>query len=177
MPESKKPNVLLAAVLAWAIPGAGHLYVGRTVRGIILFVMIGAMFWSGVALGGIMTVDNRNERWWFIAQMNTGVHGLIGWYRSNREYRKIDTEIAERFDTEPSMIASNTGPNQYSSDVSNALHAKDLALVAPTATVAFVYAGVAGLLNLLCVFDALMLAILGRRGEPDAPDRKQDDKT
>mgnify|MGYP000853354412 CR=1 FL=1 len=35
--------------------------------------------------------------------------------------------------------------------------------------VARAYAGIAGLLNLLCIFDATILALMGRFGEPVAP--------
>ena len=40
---------------------------------------------------------------------------------------------------------------------------RDFRLVVPALAVA---AGVAGLLNLLCIFDATMLAAMGVRGEP-----------
>ena len=46
------------------------------------------------------------------------------------------------------------------------LQAEGIALVAPADTVARAYAGVAGLLNLMCIFDALMLSIMGTTGEP-----------
>jgi hypothetical protein len=57
-----------------------------------------------------------------------------------------------------------------------------VALVNPADTVARAYSGTAGLLNLLCMFDALMLALMGKVGEParretnDAPgDGKESD--
>ena len=76
-----KPLALVALVLAWLVPGTGHAYVGRPVRAIIIFATIGATFWAGVAMGGIMTVDRQNQRWWFAAEMLTGIHGLVGWRR------------------------------------------------------------------------------------------------
>ena len=60
--KKSRPIPLVALIVAWLIPGAGHVYLGRTVRGIIIFLTISATFWTGVALGGVMTVDYRGER-------------------------------------------------------------------------------------------------------------------
>ena len=46
------------------------------------------------------------------------------------------------------------------------LHQEKLSLVSPVDTAARAYCGVAGLLNLMCIFDALILAIMGSTGEP-----------
>ena len=87
------PVPFLALLLAWLVPGAGHVYMGRLARGIIIFVTIAATFWAGVALGGVMTVDNYYERWWFVAQMCSGVHGLVAWYREQQVYNKISASL------------------------------------------------------------------------------------
>ncbi|MCD6304554.1 MAG: hypothetical protein J7M21_06295 [Planctomycetes bacterium] len=142
-----KPNALpyVALVLACAIPGAGHAYLGRLKRGIIIFVTITALFWSGVAVGGVLTVDSHRERWWFVAQMFTGIHGLVGWQREKRAYAELRNVPGGSLDER----LKNAG----------------IALVAPADTVARAYSGVAGLLNLMCIFDALMLSVMGRAGE------------
>lgn len=48
--ELKDPA--LAAFLAWLIPGLGHLYQGRTAKAILFFVCIMSTFAYGVYLGG-----------------------------------------------------------------------------------------------------------------------------
>ena len=40
-----------ACLLAWLLPGAGHLYLGRPRKGLLLMVAVGALFVFGVALG------------------------------------------------------------------------------------------------------------------------------
>ncbi len=164
-------RAVIATALAWGVPGAGHVFLGRKLRGAIIFVVIAATFWAGVAMGGVMTVDRQFERWWFIAQMCTGVHGLIGWQRQTAIYEQIldDPDILE---------ARRTRKNeeiQYAIDARLASWpGKDdqpyrgLALVAPTDTIARAYTGVAGLLNLMCMFDVLVLGLMGARGEPKA---------
>ncbi|HUS90771.1 MAG TPA: DUF6677 family protein [Phycisphaerae bacterium] len=161
MPKQQKtstPAPLIALVLAYLVPGAGHVYLGRRKRGIIIFVTITALFWSGVAVGGVMTVDSVRERWWFIAEMLTGVHGLVGWHRQRKVYENVLS--GQAYDLR----------RQDDQDLLDAkLHEEGVALVAPAETVARAYAGIAGLLNLMCIFDALMLAIMGRTGEPPPP--------
>lgn len=141
------PIPFVALVLACAVPGAGHVYLGRVCRGVVIFLAIGGLFWSGVAIGGVLTVDSVQERWWFVAEMFTGVHGLAGWHRQRTLYERLG-------------LTRNAGENDEK------LQQEGVALVAPAETVARAYAGVAGLLNLMCIFDALMLSIMGVRGEP-----------
>lgn len=43
---------VLACGLAWAVPGAGHLYLGRWQKGIVFLVTIPAMFGLGLLLHG-----------------------------------------------------------------------------------------------------------------------------
>ncbi len=136
----------LGGVLAWAIPGAGHWFIGRRVRGVILFVTITALFWSGVAIGGVFTVDPREELWWSRAQLCTGLSGIVGYYRQEAYYGEADTGQTERA-------------------IRARIAADDLALVAPAATLAHVFSGVAGLLNLLCIMDVVFLGAMGVRGE------------
>lgn len=150
--KQSSPIPMLAVLLACAIPGAGHLYLGRAKRGIIIFLTITALFWSGVGIGGVLTVDLQKERWWFAAQMLTGVNGLAAWQRQKLAYQKLAKVAGESL--EDRMVNEK------------------IALVVPAETVARAYSGVAGLLNLMCIFDALMLSIMGVRGEP----RPQDDK-
>lgn len=154
--------MILAAVLAWLVPGAGHAYLGRTKRGLIIFVTIGATFWAGVAMGGVMTSDARYEPWWFSAESLTGIHGLVGWARQAKIYRQVDAEIGPP----PSANTPDGRPGRYRMQVDLFLAKRKIDLVYPVGIAALAFAGVAGLLNLLCVFDAATLALLGVHGEP-----------
>lgn len=42
----------LVCVAAWAVPGAGHLWLGRTQKGLILLVVLPLMFVTGLWLEG-----------------------------------------------------------------------------------------------------------------------------
>lgn len=175
--DDKKVFPLAALVLAWLIPGAGHIYAGRVKRGIIIFVMIAAMFWGGVAMGGVMTVDKETQRWWFVADLFTGIHGLVSWRRSQAIYKRLHAELMNRDDYQESMqelarkyrrIPPSEAVKMRQQYYSAILAEEGLVLVPPTEVVARAYAGVAGLLNLMCVFDAVILSLMGMASEPAA---------
>ena len=42
----------MACVLAWAVPGAGHLWQGRRQKGLVFLVALSTMFALGLALEG-----------------------------------------------------------------------------------------------------------------------------
>lgn len=43
---------LLLGLLAWAVPGAGHLWLGRTQKGLVFLVVLPLMFAIGLMLEG-----------------------------------------------------------------------------------------------------------------------------
>jgi len=159
-PQPRQTVFVLAGLLAWLAPGTGHWYLGRPVRAVVLFVTIHAMFWSGVAIGGVFTVNPRDETWWCRAQLCTGASGLVGFYRQKREYDRIVGQARAAPDQQ-------TATRQSLADAVVELQARQrLALVPPASGLAYVLSGVAGMLNLMCIFDAIMLSLMGRFGEP-----------
>lgn len=166
--KDRRPLPYLAAILAWLVPGAGHIYIGRRARGIIIFLTIAATFWTGVAFGGVMTVDYHNQRWWFVAQMCTGIHGLVSWYRQDAEYDKLRADLLkdEQFQKQRESYQGQAELSPLRQTyMDKVMQAGGVALVAPTETIARAYAGIAGLLNVMCIFDALILSVMGVRGE------------
>lgn len=157
----KSPFPLLAMILAWLVPGSGHAYIGRPIRGLVIFITITATFWTGMAVGGALTVDCTNSRWWFYAQSLTGVNGLAGYYIQDRIYKDIAKDIG----------IQEQAIRRLPTDVlDQKLQEEGLALAhMPTENIARAYSGVAGMLNLLCIVDALMLSLMGVSGEPRRP--------
>ena len=133
MASKLKPelNAIVAAALAWLVPGAGHAFLGRGKRGIIIFVTIAATFWAGVAMGGTMTCDARYERWWFITQTFTGVHGLVGWQRQKMVYDRVDAQLAPA-----GSVANSRRPDQRGMATDRILSHEKLAVVYPVASAA-----------------------------------------
>jgi hypothetical protein len=51
----------LALLLGWLVPGAGHLLLGKWVRGLLLFVSVLGMFLIGVGLQGKIYAPNTGD--------------------------------------------------------------------------------------------------------------------
>lgn len=67
----------LAAVLAWLIPGAGHLYQGRTRKGWMFMICILVTYFFGFAIGGGHVVYaswiDGDKRWHYLCQLPVGL--------------------------------------------------------------------------------------------------------
>jgi hypothetical protein len=58
------PRALASMFLAWAIPGAGHLYLGRRGRALIFFVVVVMMFVIGLSIdGALYTFASSGGSW------------------------------------------------------------------------------------------------------------------
>jgi len=136
--DLKAPNMPVIAIASWLVPGLGHFLIGEKMRGIIFLVTVTVTFWGGVAIGGVRsTIDPENRKAWFMAQICNGASASAGLAWS----KQIRVEAGQ--------------PSEY------------LAYW-PVDDIAVVYTGVAGLLNLLVVFDALARAD-NRRLTPHRP--------
>jgi signal peptidase I len=51
-PKPSRPRPLIAALLSLAVPGAGHLYAGRVVKGLVLWLVGPVLAWLAL-LGGV----------------------------------------------------------------------------------------------------------------------------
>ncbi len=119
------PSIATSVSLAWLLPGLGHWWIGEKKRAIIFFVVITATFWTGVAVGGVRTTVTPRD------------NGL--W-------------IAAQLCAGPQAIGALSYSNSLASDPKTASLYK---ASWPASDIGVVYAGVAGLLNLLIILDAL----------------------
>jgi len=116
----------VAAMLAWLLPGLGHWWIGERHRAVILFTATTATFWAGVAVGGVRsTVTPKDNGLWIAAQLCMGPQALAALYWGKSLAPKRKGE-----------------PDPYKAPW-------------PSSDIGVVYAGVAGLLNLLVILDAL----------------------
>lgn len=82
--EEKSPWV--AGILAYLVPGTGHLYQGRYFKGLVYLVCIHGAFFTGLCLGEGMTVHNKpaphaKQLWQrlsltYIPQLGNGIWAL-----------------------------------------------------------------------------------------------------
>jgi hypothetical protein len=61
IPGERSSMPMLALLLGWLVPGAGHMLLGKWARGGLLFVSILGMFLIGLGLGGKIYSPNTGE--------------------------------------------------------------------------------------------------------------------
>lgn len=119
-------RAVVAGLLAWLVPGLGHFYLRQYWRGAVFLAVITVTFWCGVAIGGVVnTVAPRSHPAWFVAELCTAGNSLGG-----LALRRSLPEISEK-------------------------SASPYLATWPADDIGLVYCGVAGLLNVLVVLDAI----------------------
>ncbi len=119
---------MVVGLLAWVVPGMGHLLLGERSRAIIIFVTITALFAAGCYIGSIGVVDSLNARPWYVGQMLTSP--LVS--------------ILARMN--PSVGTMPTYPS-YGRPFE----------------VGQIYTTIAGMLNVLCIVNAIYMAYTGKQ--------------
>ncbi len=75
-----RTKIAVAFILGWLIPGAGHIYLKKTARGVIFFLCIMALFSMGIflqgALVGLDFADFFGFLKWF-AEVGSGLVYLV----------------------------------------------------------------------------------------------------
>ncbi len=148
-PHSTVPlkNRHLAALLAWLVPGLGHYYQGRRGKAILYFVCIVGLFVFGQYLGAWRNVfwrwtsptqDAENFRFSYLCQFFVGLPALPALLQATLQHYGVGP-IQVR-------ILSDPTANEL-----NGLHARLGNLV----EIGWVYTVIAGLLNVLAIYDAL----------------------
>ncbi|QGJ71152.1 Hypothetical protein PBC10988_28550 [Planctomycetales bacterium 10988] len=148
-------NPLLAGLLAWLIPGLGHLYQGRTYKGILFLVCILGLFSTGVVMGGnpelgygrVVYVEwpqgaslpQFNNPASFLCQMGTGLAAVPAMIQSNR--------IKNR---QPPLLNNFMAPPYESPKALDDLHLN----LGRYWELGRIYTMIAGLLNILVIYDA-----------------------
>lgn len=121
----EEKNPIIAGVLAFLIPGAGHLYQGRTIKGIIYCVSILGLFFWGQKLGEGMVVYGyinltppRVGPLSYVAQLGVGGLSLPAAFQnhrakdpSNHAIKRLTAEFTSPF--QGTLVPSEgTEPNQ-----------------------------------------------------------------
>ena len=158
----------LAAFLAWLVPGLGHLYQGRTGKGILFFVCIVGTFVYGLWLGGgrvvYASVPSPLTRWQYFCQLGVGMPALPAIVQRQRMLAGKNPLVADWFMRPPlaremfppGQLAGQFPSNDESGNVVQ--NPDELAKwnhdYGDWFELGTVFTVIAGLLNLLVVFDA-----------------------
>ena len=76
--RQQRPSLIVAALLAWLVPGAGHAYVlGMRSKGMLLFGAIMGLFVAGLVFSEFQAVRLERHPIYFIAYAFLGLPTLV----------------------------------------------------------------------------------------------------
>ena len=190
--EIELRNPWMAAVLAWALPGLGHIYQGRIGKGLLFFICILGTFVYGMYISNSKVVYaavpwEQQYRWQYLCQLGVGLPATpMLWQRERalevHQRRRLNGRQSEKAYT---GFMAPPGPDltPWKDDSGNkSLQpnelARDIVDHHPYFELGTVYTVVAGLLNILVICDAAAgpLIIVPNNKEKDSDDTKQKKK-
>ncbi len=146
-PEGHQKRIILACVLAWIVPGSGHVYLGKKAKGFLFLAIVVLTFSTGLLLEGRVYLANPKQPLSYLAtfaNVSLGPLDLIGrqisyeriiyWFPKEQE-RELYQEVLDR--TRARILAVT---NEYGTT----------------------FLLTAGLMNILLILDAFDLGI-GRK--------------
>src|SRR5688572_17168264 len=159
----------LAAFLAWLVPGLGHIYQGRTGKGVLFFVCIVGTFVYGLIIGqgrvvyaSTADVFSREflERWQFLCQVGVGLPALPALVQRERIQDGKPPLIHDNFMRPPRKFPPHGASGFTSGDnaKNTVVHPDELAKwnydLGDLFELGTVFTVIAGLLNILAIYDA-----------------------
>ncbi len=128
-----------AAIWAWLWPGMGHIAHGERRRGLLIMFGVLFLFFGGVLIGGVDSVDRKDDRLWFVAQVLCGPIAIATDLINQSVLKRLPEDWIERYEQgDPAVRAQLTR--------------KGLGHVNEMGTL---YSALAGLMNLVVILDAL----------------------
>jgi hypothetical protein len=125
--------LITIGLLAWLVPGAGHYALHEHRRATVMFIVIVLTFLVGLYVGSIGVIDPIGAKPWYAAQvMNSPVVLLMGSHVAHVQRQ------AESNHTKAIAYRVYGRPNEIGQ----------------------IYTSIAGLLNLLCIVNAIYVAHL-----------------
>lgn len=95
-------NPIIAGILAFLLPGAGHFYQGRMFKAVVYFVCILGLFFSGMAMADWKAVQPppKGDRKYvsylkYAAQLGVGLPSLYGIVQRERYYSEDNVEFGQ----------------------------------------------------------------------------------
>lgn len=163
--DLRQPGI--AAFLAWLVPGAGHFYQRRYFKAAIFSICVLSCYFIGLALGDGHVVyaswTKDDPRWQYVFQAGVGLPALPALVQSRRVMAREEPLIAD-------VMAPPRQPvRQKDHDHLASWHLK----LGAYFELGTLYTMVAGLLNVLAIYDAYAGPLVP--AEPVAPDDDDDD--
>jgi hypothetical protein len=142
----------VGAILAFVFPGAGHWFQGDRRRAVLLASGILGLFFGGLLIGGIDSVDSRHDRLWFVGQVLVGPVALATDYVHQHRFKALDPQTKQLRSPSPGeVIDPDSGEWTPGPAGARAPMSKSLGKMNEIGTL---YCTIAGMLNLIVIIDA-----------------------
>lgn len=144
-PPAFSPLGLLGACL---FPGLGHMLTGERTRGLYVASGIMGLFVSGLLVGGISTIDAKENRVWFIGQALVGPATFLVDFVHQHHFKVLDPKTKQLRSPYPGEgrgadgVAINSGTPPY---------VKSIGKMNELGTL---FSTVAGMINVIVILDA-----------------------
>lgn len=145
-PLSFRPLGLLAACV---LPGLGHIVNGEARRGLCIGVGVLGLFFSGLLVGGIDTIDSKEDRVWFFGQALVGPLSFAIDYAHQTHFKVIDPNTRQPRSAYPGE--GRDPKNGYALTPGTPPNIKSISKMNELGTL---FSTVAGMLNFIVVLDA-----------------------
>ena len=151
----------VAGGLAWVFPGLGHIYRGELKRGLYAAIGVMGLLLTGLLVGGVDTIDSKEDKWWFFGQVIAGPTVLaIDTYhqRALKAEGPARSQYAELIGARRAAYPDerkDPSSGRWIIDPENPAppHTKSVGLVNDLGTL---FGLIAGMLNLIAILDALL---------------------
>jgi hypothetical protein len=159
-------NPYKAALLAWLVPGLGHYYQGRIRKAILYAICIYGLYFLGFAMG-----DGKIVYWRWVNPLNNPEKFCI--YYIGQFFMGLATLPAliqatlKEYGMNPILWGFLAEPSQH---IINGLHPR----LGKWVEIGTIYTTVAGLLNILAIYDALEGPAYHEVEEPDAQSQESE---
>lgn len=170
-PEGPGPIGYLALVLAWVCPGLGHFLLGKRSHGMVFALAIHGLFALGLLIGGIRSINPPDQAIWTYTQFLTGWPMLI----ANRVEHSSRALVGDPRKGAQGSLREEYLRDRPPPDATDERIAAGKAFIAKNPLFAHhpkvqdigaVYCGIAGMLNLLVMFDVLLRITGSIREDP-----------
>jgi TM2 domain-containing membrane protein YozV len=171
----------LALIVAWLVPGMGHLMIGQKARGVIFAVTLHGLFALGLLIGGIRAINPADQPIWRYTQFLSGWPMLVSNHLEKTVFEPTYVEEDQNHQIPINRLYESNRPSVVNDGDRPAriAYAKDFIQKYPLFSyhpkiqdIGSVYCGLAGMLNLLVVFDVLLRITGAERivpGKPNPP--------
>ena len=99
----------MAGVAGLLLPGLGHIVLGQPRRAAAIMVGVLGLFFGGLLLGGIDTVDSREDRLWFYVHALNGPLAFAADWVNQNQFKAWAMEVSISGRPEPVFRSSYPG--------------------------------------------------------------------